>query len=194
MRVCPITDCDRPVSAKGLCKVHYLRQRRHGDPMAGRIAKGECVAWLERHRGHKGRDCLEWPYSKNSKGYGKVQAPGKSRQAHRYMCELTHGAAPSPDHEAAHNCGNRGCVNPEHLRWATSSQNQMDRVAHGTSNRGGRHGMAKLSDDQARQIKRLTSKGCRTQQSIADAFGVSRATVSDIANGRRWAWLETPQC
>lgn len=189
---CSVSNCGRPSRALGYCSAHYQRQLRHGDPTAGRIERGECAAWLEAHRGHSSPGCLEWPYARNSVGYGKVQVPGKSRQAHRFMCELAYGPAPTSRHEAAHSCGNRGCVNPMHLRWATASENQMDRVAHGTSNRGAQHGMAKLSEDQARQIKRLAA--AQPHQEIADGFGVSRKTVRDIATGRRWAWLEGSAC
>lgn len=32
MKVCSIEGCVRPHSAKGFCKMHYLRWHRHGDP------------------------------------------------------------------------------------------------------------------------------------------------------------------
>lgn len=36
MILCSVDGCDKEPSRKGLCNAHYLRQRRHGDPLAGR--------------------------------------------------------------------------------------------------------------------------------------------------------------
>ena len=36
--MCSIEGCDRPATAKGLCQMHYMRQRRHGDPATVRKA------------------------------------------------------------------------------------------------------------------------------------------------------------
>lgn len=48
----------------------------------------------------------------------------------RHMCKLKNGDPPTPDHEAAHSCGNgkHGCINPNHLRWATDAENMADTV------------------------------------------------------------------
>jgi hypothetical protein len=32
MPYCTIEGCEKPMRAKGLCNVHYLRKRRHGNP------------------------------------------------------------------------------------------------------------------------------------------------------------------
>ena len=34
MRICTVPDCDRPHVAKGYCRAHYYRVKRHGDPQA----------------------------------------------------------------------------------------------------------------------------------------------------------------
>jgi len=33
--ICTIQDCGSPVHARGLCRAHYQRHRRHGDPLGG---------------------------------------------------------------------------------------------------------------------------------------------------------------
>jgi hypothetical protein len=138
---------------------------------------------------------LIWPFARHEpkrggRGYGKLRgSDGGERYAHRVMCELVHGDPPSPTHQAAHNCGqgHLGCVNPHHLRWDTTQGNADDRVIHGTENKGSRNGQAKLTEDDVIAIRKLL--GHETQRKIANRFGVSRVTVSDIARGRRWGWL-----
>ncbi len=100
------------------------------------------------------------------------------------MCELVKGAPPTLRHEAAHSCGrgHQGCVSPAHLNWKTTSQNQLDRAKHGT--KGSWAARGKLTPEEAAQIRAL--KGQKTQQQIADMFGVSRSQVSWIMTGRAW--------
>jgi hypothetical protein len=113
-----------------------------------------------------------------------------AENAHRVMCLLAHGQPPSIEHVAAHSCGNGagGCVNPRHLRWATASGNEADKVFHGTSNRGERSGSAKLTESEVRSIRSL--EGRMTQQDIADKFGVHLMTVNSILRRRNWGWME----
>ncbi|MGN7750589.1 HNH endonuclease [Sinorhizobium sp. 22678] len=108
---------------------------------------------------------------------------------HRLVCKLVKGEPPTDRHEAAHSCGNGhlGCVNPNHLEWKTRSENQLDRVAHGTSLRGERHLQAKLTEREAREIWRL--KGVKRQTEIAAEFGVTRYAIYCIHNQRSWAWI-----
>jgi hypothetical protein len=109
--------------------------------------------------------------------------------AHRVIFEMLHGSPPTSDHVAAHSCfnGAKGCVNPRHIRWATASENEQDKVASGTSNRGERHGMSKLSEDDVRAIRDL--EGAMPQTEIARTFGISKWTVGEIIRRERWGWL-----
>ena len=60
----------------------------------------------------------------------------------------------------------------------------MDRVKDGTSNRGERHGLAKLTVADVAEIRQLA--GLVTHANIAIIFSISRVTVSAIVNRRRW--------
>lgn len=191
-RICSVENCGNPVRTRGYCVKHYHRVLRHGDPTAGRTEKGSVMAWLIEHVGYAGDDCLPWPFSRNDMGYGQYRDPetGQLLRASRFMCEAAHGAPPTPDYQAAHSCGNgdEGCTNPKHLRWATLSENQMDRVEHGTSNRGERQWNSKLTPEDVRSVRRMSKT--MSKAAIAKCFGVSRITIHDIVVGRSWAWLD----
>ena len=189
-KICSIKDCGKTVASRGYCWSHYWRLRKHGDPIAGRTAPGEPLRWIhEVALFHASKDCLKWPFGTDSKGYGRVWVGDVMVPASRYACELAHGAPPTPEHQAAHSCGkgHEGCVAPGHLSWKTRSENEADKVVHGTLCRGERHVSAKLTEAEARFI--IASKDDVSQRELADKFGVSRAAVSMIKTGQNWSWL-----
>lgn len=144
------------------------------------------IAFLTAHRYDQGGGCLIWPFS-NPNGYGMFGRTIADKKvmfyAHRVMCEMVHGPAPSPNHEASHECGNGhlGCVHPQHVVWKTKSQNQLDRARHGRKNQGP---VGKLTQAKARDIRALRNNF--TQQQLANMFGVSRSNISFILNGKLW--------
>jgi hypothetical protein len=149
--------------------------------------KGETLKWLQDRVEHDGGDCLLWPFSRDTwLGRGRVSVNRKCRWAHRVMCELAHGAPPTPAHHAAHTCGNGhgGCVNPKHLEWKTASENAQDRRTHGThvSSRAGKFG--KLTPKQVLEIHAM--KGKKTQWELAHQYGVSDNAIRNIFAGRTW--------
>lgn len=142
--------------------------------------QGQSVAWIREHAAHRSDECLIWPFSTNGTGYGRLGFEGQGYYAHRFMCELVHGAAPSPDHEVAHSCGNgmRGCVNPRHLEWKTRSENHLDRRRHGTHATSTCGPRGKLTSAQRMEI--LALKGKLPQRTIAARYGVHFETISRI--------------
>jgi predicted DNA-binding protein (UPF0251 family) len=65
-------------------------------------------------------------------------------------------------------------VNPDHMELVTPAEN---------ARRGDR---AKLTYAEVDEIRALRREGV-LQQDVADRFGVSRPTISDIEHGRTWA-------
>lgn len=188
--ICKIPGCGKGGHVRrGLCNKHYHRWRNHGDPnKAGNYAgRGEAMRFL---LAHMHDDCPKWPFARDTNGYGNIQFKGRVTKVSRVVCELAFGPAPSPFHDAAHNCGkgHEGCFGASCIEWKTKAENQEDRIAHGTSNRGERHGLAKLSVDTVREIRRRAE--FETQSAIARSLGISRGTVSDIVLRKRWAWLD----
>lgn len=153
-----------------------------------RARKGVPFAWLELHKNFLGTECLMWPFSRSSRGYGRIRLNGTNMQVTRIMCAYRHGSPPTSKHEAAHSCGKGrfGCVNPQHLRWATATENNADRLVHGTHNKGEQNGRAKLSEADVLAIRAV--KGV-LHRDLAQQYGVSFRTIAHVINYRSWVWL-----
>lgn len=187
MKSCKIESCQRVATVGKLCESHYRRKLRTGSPY-GKADKFAALAFAESALSGFGAECIPWPMSLDKDGYGRVQVGGKRFRAHRFVCEQAHGAPPHEDSEAAHICGNASCVNPSHLRWAGSKENQADKVFHGTTNRGQKHYRAKLTSECVIEIKRRLLSG-ESLTSIAADYSVTAAAISSIKSGKSWNWL-----
>lgn len=181
--------CSAPMIARGLCAKHYLRWRRHGDPLiggGGPRPKGTAEYFITSLAVADTDDCIPWPFLVNpSHGYGQLSFRGRNTQAHRAVAITYHGSQPTPKHEVAHSCGNRLCCNPRHLRWATRHENSADKWTHGTMLAGEGHPRAKLTEAKVRHARQMA--GVVTHDEIAAMFGVSRATVSLAIERKTWA-------
>lgn len=194
-RACGVLGCNRNShyaagGARGWCRAHYRRAYKYGDAGAGHSFKGDALRWLNDHLSHDGVDCLEWPFARDSAGYGQINHDGVVKYVHRFICEVLYGSPPDGRFQAAHTCGkgHEACCNPKHLRWATGVENAADKWQHGTLPIGECHHAAKLTEDQVRRIRSL--KGSMTQRRIGALFGVSEDAVGDIHRGINWAWLK----
>ena len=188
-RICKVQDCKGQCVGNGLCRKHYSRVRTRGtvDPNPNRTGIGEPKRFLQKVLEYKGDDCLIWPYAKSVGGYGYVTYDGRHQLVCRLICTLLKGPPPMIGMQSAHSCGNGhlSCCTPAHLRWVTVKENQADRILHGTTNRGERHGKAKLTEKDVREIRLRIYKG-ESGRSIASDFSVSNSAISSI--GRRQSW------
>lgn len=132
-------------------------------------------------------ECLLWTRCVSSSGYASLWADGAWQSAHRYICKTLYG---DPNgREAAHSCGVRRCINPRHLRWATPSENNLDKRQHGTATRGDRATCRTLLSDQVGEIRERLARGER-QSVLAAEYGVTQPAISDINTGRTWGWTQ----
>lgn len=139
---------------------------------------------------YNGEECLIWPFGRGKTGYPMLWDDGQMQYVHLLLCKEVNGPPPTPDHDAAHSCGKgkQGCVTKRHLDWKTRIENEADKLEHGTHNRGARHGLSILTDDDVRQIRTL--RGYLPQAEIGQMFGVSRVAVCQIHTRQRWGWLD----
>lgn len=126
-------------------------------------------------------ECWDWMASKNSSGYGTFWANKKVTAAHRLSYQIAKGEIPS-GMNVLHRCDRPCCVNPAHLWAGTQAENVQDMT------RKQRHGQAKLTEDQVREIYRLSEEGLLDRE-IADRFGVAHTTIVMILNGKTWGHL-----
>jgi len=194
-QICPIEECGRPsVAIKGgLCQAHTMRKWRHGDPLGGGphiTAPGLKMKFIEEALECQHNDCLEWEYPYNtSTGYPEISIDDATASAHRYVCRKAHGEPADEKLVAAHNCGNRRCLNPNHLRWAPHAENEADKILHGTSRKGKPGRMIKLTEEDLITIREL--RGVKPQHEIAKDYGVHQVTISEIQTGKYGAWAGT---
>lgn len=159
------------------------RTRRHKVPPRGSVTKFFDTVVLP----YDGDECLLWPFS-DIKGYGQIRRNGRPQLVHRLVCEAHYGPPPTPAHHAAHSCGSGhlGCVAKRHIKWKTPSENEADKLAHGTAPRGEKCGTSKLTNPEVKAIRRLKELTGLASDTIAKSFNVSRRTVDRIVSRDIW--------
>jgi len=186
--LCNVPNCASPKYANGMCHSHDRRMKKYGDPLGGRTFNGVSAQFLDNALLSHSDECIFWTFA-NVGGYGVLVYEGKRTLAHVAVCTKKYG--PKPDGlEACHSCGNgnKGCINPKHLRWGTHISNMLDKKLHGTQQRGSDVGGSKLTESQVAEIRIRISAG-DSKLSISRDFGVSPAAIYNIESGKSWGWL-----
>jgi hypothetical protein len=92
--------------------------------------------------------CWEWIGNMHNNGYGLICIDKTHWRAHRLSYCIKHGSIPEGMY-LMHQCDNKVCVNPEHLKPGTHQENMADMKAKGRAAKGKRK---RLTDDQIRYI------------------------------------------
>jgi hypothetical protein len=179
---CTIPDCGRLVEGHGYCVSHYLRWKRHGDPLGGRVSAGEQWEYLIAHVYDDNDDCWAWPW-KGVDPYPKATKGGSGKQVKVGIIALELTGRPKPFDRAVmrHLCGPRTewCWNPRHLDWGTQKENLDDQYLHGTKAR-----RWSLPPEQREAVRARYAAGGVRQQDLADEYGVSQASIYRILRER----------
>lgn len=136
--------------------------------------------------------CHIWTGAKNTDGYGSVKDGGKRYPVHRLMYVRKYGDIGNK--QVLHKCDTPACCNVDHLFLGTHAENMADKAAKGRSHNvpsgySHKRPMAKINEEQARQIKDLLARGYR-QCDIAADFKLSRQLINDIAKNKTWGHLK----
>ena len=130
-------------------------------------------------------DCKEHNYSTSSSGYSNTTVNGVWTTRHKKAWEEYAGFKVPNGGVVRHSCHNKKCIEPTHLTLGTAKQNTEDSVNFGLMSHGDRHPMRKLTSTYVQEIKFLLSAGFR-HDVIAEVYGVSRVTITDINTGKTW--------
>lgn len=133
--------------------------------------------------------CIIWPFAINVvDGYAyfgaTVENSKKNRRVHTYICEIVHGNRPTPEHQAAHSCHTRICINPRHVSWKTPSRNMQDKKENRTAFLNGNGRRGKLTVVEVIKIRALDGK--MTQEATAKLFGVTQSNIRQIQTRKIW--------
>jgi len=129
----------------------------------------------------------------NAKGYSGVSIHAdcfrtrgfRNVSVHRLACEAFHGPRPVGK-VVRHRDGNPSNNSATNLCWGTNSENQRDRMLHGTDPRGEKSPAAKLSNVQAREIRAKYAAGGYSHRSLGEEYGVKPQVVFAIVNNRTY--------
>ena len=133
--------------------------------------------------------CWLWSGRLHRTGYGQFTPGTLTRPvtAHRFSLGTKTGKWPRDC--ALHSCDNKACVNPDHLREGTQSENIADRNTRKRTARGSASGPAVLTEDQVKAIRKRLASGS-TQRRVASEFGVTPPTIRNIAIGVTWKHVD----
>ena len=139
--------------------------------------------------------CWPWIGSRLPTGYGRFCPKWKvGMNAHRVAWEIANGRPLVAGEDVCHHCDNPPCCNPAHLFAGSRSDNMRDMVSKGrhghTGCPGMSHPMAKLTDDQVREIRTRWASDRPRQGALAQEYGVSKGLIGLIIRRKAWAHLD----
>ncbi len=158
------------------------RNRRYRDKKRGGPPRTATPFW---ERVDVGDGCWLWRGYKNRQGYGVVWVKGRQWRAHRLMWHAYVGTIPQ-GHDVLHHCDNPSCVRPDHLFIGTDRDNAADRESKGRGNHHDGHGRAKLTMDQANEIRRLYRDGVANGPQLSRRYGVHHRQVYAVIHDKAW--------
>lgn len=157
--------------------------------------KGRIVSMNYRSRpGTRGRVKIMQP-AEDANGYLRTMIKRDGRydtiKVHRLVAKHwvpNPGEKPQVNHLDGNKLNNR----VENLQWVTHRENIDHAVANGftAKTHGSRNGMAKLTEEDVRQMKRDYVPRKVTQRMLAERYGVSLACIKDIFQGNTWKHVE----
>ena len=153
--------------------------------------------------------CWEWSGARMPTGYGHLRYNGREWYAHRLAYALAIGAIPDGAF-ICHRCSHPPCCRPDHLYAGSARDNHADAVAasHATKPpmffgsehwahvrperivKGERHGLAKVSADDVREMRRLYGQGGVSYRTLGGQYGMTAQAVCRIVKRRVWQHVD----
>jgi hypothetical protein len=198
---CKFEGCDRWAWAQGYCGTHYHRMKREGIIKTKRVMKDDLARFHTKYVVNEDTGCWNWIGVMHPSEYGHfgITVNGKvvQKRAHRFSFEKLVGPIPHGE-IIRHICNNRKCVNPDHLKSGTSSDNMQDCL------RSGRHcsqtgnTQRKITKEMALNIRVMyarslpftygNEKNPYCIRNIAVIYGVTHQAIRQILKGEAHLW------
>lgn len=181
---CSRDDCLCKPAYKGadLCRKHYDQRTDKRDYFQGSL---DDRMWHYTDLSDP-FGCWLWTGTQR-KGYGLVWlGPGDGqREAHIVAWELEHSEL-AEGRPVRHSCDTPLCVRGAHLLIGTHADNVQDKVDRERQDRGSKHGMAKLTEGQVSEIRRLYFEKGFSQNVLARRFNTCQSNISILVNRNGW--------
>jgi hypothetical protein len=113
-------------------------------------------------------------------GYPQIFHNGRVTSITRMIMETRYGRKLEREISVIHNCDNKLCINPDHIRVGTQQDNMID-----CRNKMRITGQ-KLSDSDVESVRELYKTGNFSQRILGTRFGVGQDQISRIVNFKRW--------
>jgi hypothetical protein len=116
-------------------------------------------------------NCLVWTGATHRQGYGMMRQAGEMRTVHSVVAELKYGERPTKYNgtRVTRTCGNKLCVNPDHIVIEESSK--IKRRRYHCKNR-------RLTQEQVREVRKRYAEGeWGIGRKLAKEYNVSHNTI-----------------
>lgn len=135
-------------------------------------------------------ECWPWKAVLTPQGYGTLNVYLMPKLASRLTYELHHKVHLG-EMCALHKCDYPACVNPSHIFVGTRNDNTQDAIRKGRLACGERAPHAKLTNEQAAELKFLAPPlGMSEQTALGRQYGISYLAVYYICSGRNWGSVQ----
>lgn len=126
--------------------------------------------------------CWLWAGNLNPRGYPRMTWDGVPQLAHKVVYEQTFGVL-DDGLVVTQKCGNRACVNPDHLVAGTRSEMLQERKKHAPP-----PAHAKLAG-KVHMVKEKLAAGVPVKD-VAQEMNVSSSTISQVLSGDSWRYVK----